>query len=230
MLNYLWSGMILLGVAWAAIHGRLDAVTLGMLEGAGDAVSLGITMLGVMTFWCGIMEIGQQSGLVDWLTKRMGPVLHFLFPGLDEESAAGKYIAVNMIANMLGLGSAATPTGLAAFKELEKLEEERREREGVENGNFVNPRKSSIRNLTAQPKGTASNEMCTFLILNISSLQLIPVNIIAYRSQYGSANPTAIVGPAIAATMASTLAAVVFCKVMDRKQRKSKKRIHLLHE
>lgn len=124
-------------------------------------------------------------------------------------------MAVNMIANCLGLGSAATPAGLSAFQELEKLEEERRESEGLEKGDFVNPEKSSVKNLTVQPKGTASNEMCTFLILNISSLQLIPVNIIAYRSQYGSANPAAIVGPAIAATMASTLAAVVFCKVMD---------------
>lgn len=201
MLNYLWSGMILLGVVWAAVHGRLDAVTLGMLDGAKDAVSLGITMLGVMAFWCGMMEIGQRSGLVDWLAEKMGPVLYFLFPRLEKGSLAGKYIAVNMIANMLGLGSAATPAGLAAFKELEKLEEERR----------------------AQPKGTASNEMCTFLILNISSLQLIPVNIIAFRSQYGSANPAAIVGPAIAATFASTLAAVVFCKVMDRKNRQIRK-------
>ena len=109
-----------------------------------------------------------------------------------------------------------TQAGISAFQELEKLEEERRKNEGPENGSFVNPRKSNVKNLTAKPKGTASNEMCTFLILNISSLQLIPVNIIAYRSQYGSANPAAIVGPAIAATMASTLAAVVFCKMMDR--------------
>ena len=128
-------------------------------------------------------------------------------------------------ANMLGLGSASTPAGLAAFRELEKLEEERgegqkKESEGCEEGSFANQKKRGIKKLIAQPKGTASNEMCTFLILNISSLQLIPVNIIAYRSQYGSANPAAIVGPAIAATFASTLAAVVFCKVMDRKNRK----------
>ena len=121
-------------------------------------------------------------------------------------------------ANMIGLGAAATPAGISAFRELEKLEEERRESEKhdekYEKGNFANQRKSGVKNFIAQPKGTASNEMCTFLILNISSLQLIPVNIIAYRSQYGSANPAAIV-----ATFASTLAAVVFCKVMDRKNR-----------
>ncbi len=216
MMNYLWSGMILLGVIWAAVGGRLDAVTMGALDGAGEAVSLGITMLGVMAFWSGILEIAQNSGLVDWMSGKMRPVMRFLFPHLDSEHPAVRYMAVNMIANCLGLGSAATPAGLSAFQELEKLEEERRESEGLEKGDFVNPEKSSVKNLTVQPKGTASNEMCTFLILNISSLQLIPVNIIAYRSQYGSANPAAIVGPAIAATMASTLAAVVFCKVMDR--------------
>lgn len=116
-----------------------------------------------------------------------------------------------------------TQTGISAFRELEKLEEERRESEKHdgknEKGNFANQRKNGVKNFIAQPKGTASNEMCTFLILNISSLQLIPVNIIAFRSQYGSENPAAIVGPAMAATMASTLAAVVFCKVMDRKNR-----------
>ena len=219
MMNYLWSGMILLGVIWAAVGGRLDAVTMGALDGAGEAVSLGITMLGVMAFWSGILEIAQNSGLVDWMSGKMRPVMRFLFPHLDSEHPAVRYMAVNMIANCLGLGSAATPAGLSAFQELEKLEEERRESEGLEKGDFVNPEKSSVKNLTVQPKGTASNEMCTFLILNISSLQLIPVNIIAYRSQYGSANPAAIVGPAIAATMASTLAAVVFCKVMDWKRR-----------
>ncbi len=216
MMNYLWSGMILLGVLWAAVGGRLDEVTMGALDGAGEAVSLGITMLGVMAFWSGILEIAQNSGLVDWMSEKMRPVMRFLFPHLDSEHPAVRYMAVNMIANCLGLGSAATPAGISAFQELEKLEEERRKNEGLENRSFVNPRKSNVKNLTVQLKGTASNEMCTFLILNISSLQLIPVNIIAYRSQYGSANPAAIVGPAIAATMASTLAAVVFCKMMDR--------------
>lgn len=191
MLNYLWSGMILIGIVWAAFHGRLDEVTMGALNGAGDAVSLGITMLGVLTFWSGIMEIGQSSGLVDWLAEKMGPVLHFLFPRLDPKHPAMQYMAVNMIANMLGLGAAATPAGLKAMEELAKGEE------------------------TAEEL-FASNEMCTFLIINISSLQLVPVNMIAYRSQYGSGDPTAIVGPALAATVISTAVGVVFCKVMDR--------------
>ena len=224
MMNYLWSGMILLGVIWAAVGGRLDAVTMGALDGAGEAVSLGITMLGVMAFWSGILEIAQNSGLVDWMSEKMRPVMRFLFPHLDSEHTAVRYMAVNMIANCLGLGSAATPAGLSAFRELEKLEEERRIKESrgkerqEEEKIRVNHGKTGAKGRIAQLKGTASNEMCTFLILNISSLQLIPVNIIAYRSQYGSANPAAIVGPAIVATMASTFAAVVFCKVMDKKE------------
>ena len=230
MLDHLWAGMILAGILWAAFHGRLSDVTLGMLDGAADAVSLGVTMLGVLSFWSGILKIGERSGLVDWLAGKMGPVLRFLFPRLDPEHPAMRHIAVNMIANMLGLGSAATPAGLAGFKELEKAEEERRKKEdastvqedarlGPVRRERVDGKEKKKKRSTAVPRGTASNEMCTFLILNISSLQLIPVNIIAYRSQYGSADPAAIVGPAILATMASTLVAVVFCKIMDRGRR-----------
>lgn len=107
-------------------------------------------------------------------------------------------------ANVLGLGWAATPAGLKAMDELSKLEDDRRQ------GRLPGP---------ARKKGIASNEMCTFLIINISSLQLIPVNVIAYRSQYGSVNPAAIVGPGIVATAVSTLVAVIFCKMMDGKRR-----------
>lgn len=196
MLNYLWSGMILIGVLWGAFHGQLAAVTEGALTSAKEAVTLCITMLGVMTLWTGVLEVGKRAGLIDQLSRRMRPVLRFLFPRLSPESEAAKQISVNMIANILGLGWAATPAGLKAMEELKKVEEQRGER----------------------PKGVASNEMCTFLIINISSLQLIPINMIAYRSQYGSVNPTAIVGPALAATAVSTLAGVVFCKVMDGKR------------
>jgi len=224
MMNYLWSGMLLLGIMWGAFHGGLNQVTMGILDGAKDGVSLGLTLLGVLAFWSGILEIAQASGLVDWLAGKLRPVMKFLFPNLDLGHPAVKYMSLNMIANCLGLGSAATPAGLAAFKELEKLEEERRGRErrgrerrgGERRKKDGQEKEGQEKKISAQSKGTASNEMCTFLILNISSLQLIPVNIIAYRSQYGSSNPAAIVGPAIAATMASTLAAVVFCKVMDR--------------
>ena len=198
MLNYLWAGMTLTGILWGALHGQMTAVTDGAIQASKEAVTLCITMLGVMTLWTGVLEIGHRSGLVDQLARRMGPVLTFLFPRLDPDGEARKQISVNMIANILGLGGAATPAGLKAMEELKKVEEERRKGGAV------------------RQEGTASNEMCTFLIINISSLQLIPMNMIAYRSQYGSVNPTAIVGPALAATFISTVVAVIFCRIMDR--------------
>lgn len=198
MLNYLWAGMTLTGILWGALHGQMTAVTDGAIQASKEAVTLCVTMLGVMTLWTGVLEIGHRSGLVDQLAGRMGPILTFLFPRLDPDGEARKQISVNMIANILGLGWAATPAGLKAMEELKKVEEER----GMGGA--------------ARQEGTASNEMCTFLIINISSLQLIPMNMIAYRSQYGSVNPTAIVGPALAATFISTVVAVIFCRIMDR--------------
>lgn len=156
MLNYLWAGMTLTGILWGALHGQMTAVTDGAIQASKEAVTLCITMLGVMTLWTGVLEIGHRSGLVDQLARRMGPVLTFLFPRLDPDGEARKQISVNMIANILGLGWAATPAGLKAMEELKKVEEER----GMGGA--------------ARQEGTASNEMCTFLIINISSLQLIP--------------------------------------------------------
>ena len=211
MLNYLWAFMMLVGIIWAAFHGRLDLVTSGALDSARDAVTLCITMLGVMSFWTGILEVGRRAGLIEQLSRKMTPILRFLFPRIPEGHPALESISANMIANMLGLGWAATPAGLKAMEELEELEEERRKREKPRCG-------KSGRSV---PRGAASNEMCTFLVVNISSLQLIPVNMIAYRTQYGSVNPMAVVGPALAATSISTLVGVIFCKVMDRKTRKT---------
>ena len=204
------------------------AVTDGAIQASKEAVTLCITMLGIMTLWTGVLEIGDRSGLVDQLAGRMGPILTFLFPGLDPDGEARKQISVNMIANILGLGWAATPAGLKAMEELKKVEEERRkggaagrkDTPGQEDtaGRKDTPgqEETAGQRAAARQAGTASNEMCTFLIINISSLQLIPMNMIAYRSQYGSVNPTAIVGPALAATFISTVVAVIFCRVMDR--------------
>ena len=208
MLNILWGAMLLIGIVYGAVTGNMNQVTDAALSSAKEAVSLCISMAGIVAMWVGIMEIAKASGLVDRLTKAMDPLLHFLFPEIPAGHRAMEFISANMIANFLGLGWAATPFGLKAMEELAELEEERRR------GKAPGP---------VRKAGCASNEMCTFLILNISSLQLIPVNIIAYRSQYGSPDPTAIVGPAIAATAVSTAVAVVFCKLME--QRKRTKRV-----
>lgn len=199
MLNYLWSFMILIGMLWGAINGNLEQVTQGLLDSAKDAVTLGITMFGIMSFWCGVLEIGSRAGLIDWLTGKIGPVLDFLFPGVGKEHPARKPIAVNIVANMLGLGMAATPAGLEAMRAMARNAEQ----------SAGNAGKHRDRNVAA------TNDMCTFLILNISSLQLIPVNMIAYRSQYGSADPTAIIGSALIATTFSTIVAVAFCKAAN---------------
>lgn len=201
MLNLLWGIMIILGIITGIVTNQMEATGNGSLEAAKEAVELCITMLGVMSLWTGLMEIAKKSGMIAGMTKKLMPIIHFLFPGVPEGHAANEYIASNMIANLLGLGWAATPVGLKAMKELSEIQKER------------------CRQKKEKDIHTASTDMCTFLIINISSLQLIPVNIIAYRSQYGSENPSAIVGPAIAATAVSTIAAVIYCKIMDRKRR-----------
>ena len=201
-MDLLWAGMLICGMIYVAFSGNLEAVTEIILSSAKEAVQLGIGMAGVLAFWTGLMEIAQDCGLVNRLTRSIRPVIRFLFPDIPDGHRAQEYISLNMIANMLGLGGAATPAGLEAMKTLEQIEEERR-----------NGRRAGRK----RPKGTASNEMCTFLILNISSLQLIPVNMIAWRSQYGSSNPEAIVGPALLATACSTLTAVIYCKWKMRK-------------
>ena len=216
MLNYLWAGMTLTGILWGALHGQMTAVTDGAIQASKEAVTLCITMLGVMTLWTGVLEIGHRSGLVDQLAGRMGPILTFLFPRLDPDGEARKQISVNVTANILGLGWAATPARLKAMEELKKVEEERRKGGAAGQKDTPGQEETAGQRAAARQAGTASNEMCTFLIINISSLQLIPMNMIAYRSQYGSVNPTAIVGPALAATFISTVVAVIFCRVMDR--------------
>ena len=204
MLNYIWAAMILVGIIYAVLTGNIASVTDAMLDSAGEGISLCITMAGVVAFWMGLMEIAKEAGLIEKMTRGLLPVLKHCFPNIPKGHPAMEYIASNIIANILGLGWACTPAGLKAMDALAQLEAERGDSAYIENEG------AKVR--------IASNEMCTFLILNISSLQLIPVNIIAYRSQYGSSHPAEIIGPAIVATLVSTLAALVFCKAMDRKR------------
>lgn len=191
MMNYLWGGMLLLGVIYGAFAGTLDGVTEAIINSAKEAVNLVIAIAGITAFWTGIMKIAEQTGLVEKLARSIQPLLRFLFPELKNQEKANYYISLNFLSNFLGLSHASTSSGLLAFQELDRL-----------NGY------STI----------ASKSMCTFLIINVSSLQLLPINMIAYRAQYGSPNPAAIVGPAIFATGMSTLAAVIFCRIMNGKK------------
>lgn len=188
MLNILCVIMIAGGIFFAAFHGTMGQITESFISSSTEAVNLCIFMLGVIGVWNGMMEIAVKSGLMKKIAKTMYPFIHWLFPDIPPRHKANEYIAANMAANILGLGWAATPAGLKAMRELQKLEE---------------------------GGGRASDMMCAFLVLNISSLQLVPINMIAYRSQYGSVNPAAVVLPAICATMISTIAGIVFIKIME---------------
>ena len=188
MLNILWVLMIAGGILFASFHGTMGQITESFISSSTEAVNLCIFMLGVIGVWNGMMEIAVKSGLMKKIAKTMYPFIHWLFPDIPPRHKANEYIAANMAANILGLGWAATPAGLKAMRELQKLEE---------------------------GGGRASDMMCAFLVLNISSLQLVPINMIAYRSQYGSVNPAAVVLPAICATMISTIAGIVFIKIME---------------
>lgn len=204
MLNSIWSVMIVTGIIYGVFTGNVESVANGVLDCAGEAVELCITMAGVTALWMGLMEIAKESGLIAAMTEKIQPFISFLFPKVPKDHPARGYIATNFVANILGLGWACTPAGLKAMEALAQLETERRnpeyqERDGVTGCHRIR---------------SASNEMCTFLILNISSLQLIPVSVIAYRAQYGSASPTAVVGPAIIATLFSTVIGIVFVKVI----------------
>lgn len=188
MLNYIWASMIIIGIIYGSVSGNIEDISNCIINAGGEAVSLAITMMGVVAMWTGIMNIAKSCGIIERMQMRMEFVIGYLFPKIPKGHVARDYIAINFIANIFGLGWAATPAGLSAMRELSKLSNKK-----------------------------MSNEMCTFLIINISSLQLIPINIIAYRSQFGSANPAAVVGPAIAATCVSTMVGIGFCKIMQKR-------------
>lgn len=188
MLNYLWGAMILIGIAVAAFTGKMPEVTNAAIESSKEAVTTCITMLGVMAMWCGLMEIAERADLIKSLAKRMKPFLKFLFPDVPEKNKSLDYIATNVIANILGLGWAATPAGIKAMEELQKINKH---------------------------KETASRAMCMFMVFNMSSLQLVCVNLIAYRSQYNSVSPSETIGPGIFTTLVSTIAGILFVKIIE---------------
>lgn len=191
-MDYLWASMLLLGIVYGTFTGNLARISDAAISAAGEAISLCITTAGVLTLWTGLMEVAKTAGIIDSASNAIRPLISFLFPNIPKNHPAIPHISLNFIANTLGLNWGATPAGLKAMEELANLEKQR--------GN---------------PSSIASDEMCTFLIINISSLQLIPMNIIAYRQQYGSVNPTSIIGPAIAATFINTIVAIIFCKIVQ---------------
>lgn len=182
MVNFVWLAMIVFGIIVAGVKGNIEVVTKAALDGANNAVKISISLIAIITFWLGIMKLAEEAGLVRALAWLVRPVMRFLFPSVPKEHPAMGAMVMNLSANILGLGNAATPMGLIAMRELQKLNHGR---------------------------DTASDAMCTFLALNTSCVTLIPTTIIGIRLLYGSADPTDIVGPTIMATAFSMAVAIV---------------------
>ena len=189
MLNGIWGFFVIGGILTGAFLGRMDLVTQAVSGGGKSAMELAFTMAGVVAVWSGVLKIAEKGGMIDALAGKMMPLMDFLFPSVPRSHKARKYIAANFAANFLGLGWAATPAGLLAMKELQKLNREE--------------------------TGTASAAMCMFLTVNMTSLQLVTVNILAYRAEYGSRNPAEIVGVGIVATLITTIVGTLAAKIAE---------------
>jgi spore maturation protein A len=182
MVNYIWVGLTLIGFLFAAVNGTMNAVNEAIFTGAKEAVTLCIGLISILVFWLGMMKIAEDSGLLKKLSSLFEPLVKRLFPEVPKNHPALGYILSNMIANMFGLGNAATPLGIKAMEQLKEL-----------NGG----------------KSEASRSMITFLALNTASITIIPTTVIAIRMNYHSKSPTEIVGPTLIATVLSAIAAVL---------------------
>ena len=189
MLNYIWLALILLAVAIGGWNDRLKDVTEGAFDGAKTAVTIALGLIGIMALWLGVMRLAERAGLVQRIAHGLRPIMRRLFPDVPPEHPAMGSMLMNMSANMLGLGNAATPLGLRAMNDLERL----------------NPR-----------PGVATNAMCTFLAINTSAVQLIPATAIAILAASGSTRPTAIVGTALLATLCAASVAIISVKLLEK--------------
>lgn len=190
MLNILWPVFIILSFLYALIFGKINEVNNGIFESLSNAVELSITFLGTMCMWTGIMEIVKKTSLIDKLSRVLKPLINFLFPELKGNEVAKQEISMNMVANILGLGNAATPLGIKAMNTMQK-----------EN----------------YKKDTLSNSMMMFIVINTASIQLIPTNVIAIRSSLNSQNPTEIILPVWIATIVAAIVGIFFTKILIKK-------------
>jgi spore maturation protein A len=196
MLNYIWFGFLAFGFITGIINGRIEMVTRAALESAGKAVELSLQLLGIMCLWSGLMHIAEKSGLVRIIARAATPILKMLFPDVPENNPAMASIVMNLTANFLGLGNAATPLGIRAMNELQKL-----------NKNC----------------GSASDAMCMFAVLNTAAVQLIPTTIIAIRAAAGSVSPSDVIGSiwlvSLCTVTSAVLSAIFFSRMKGRKRR-----------
>ena len=191
MLNILWPIFIILSFIYALISGKVNEVNNGIFTSLSDAVQLSITFLGTICLWNGIMEIAKKTSLINKMTNFLKPFINFLFPELKENKIEKQEISMNMIANILGLGNAATPLGIKAMKTMQK---------------------------DNKAKDTLTNSMMMFIVINTASLQLIPTNVIAIRTSLNSGNPTSIILPVWIATVIAAVVGITFTKIIIKKK------------
>jgi spore maturation protein A len=192
MLNIIWLVLLVGSAAVAVFTGQVKEVVLAATESAGYAFKLALGFTGIMALWLGLMRIAEQSGLIGAFTLLISPVMKFLFPRIPDGHPAMGSMTMNIVANMFGLSNAATPLGIRAMQDLDTLN---------------------------RHKGTATNEMCMFLAINTSSVQLVPASAIALLAAGGSSDPTVVVFPAIIATCASTVAGILAARLLSRLRR-----------
>ena len=195
MVGYIWAFLIGIGIIYSLLTGNISVINESVLSNANEALDLILNLLPIIVLWTGILKIAEDSGLLDKFANFLNPLLCRLFPDVPKNNKALGYISSNIAANMLGLGSAATPAGLKAMNELQKI---------------------NIK------KDTASTSMITFLVLNTAGVTLIPTTILALRVAYNSANPGEIILPAILATMCSSIAGVTLDYFIRKRTQKWK--------
>lgn len=190
MLNIIWPIFIIISYIYAIFTGKVNEINNSVFESCESAVKLTITFLGTMCLWSGIMQIAKKTTLIDKLTNFLNPVMKILFPEIQKQNPVHKEISMNMVANILGLGNAATPLGLKAMKTMQN----------------ENPKKDTL-----------TNSMAMFIIINTASIQIIPTTVIAIRSSLGSINPTSIIIPVWGATICAAIAGVTAAKILMKK-------------
>lgn len=192
-MNLIWGMMLLTGIIFSFFNGTAPSLTDAVIASGRDAVDLAVTMCGIVPLWCGMLKIAERSGLTQRISQFLSPVIGRLFPDIPKGHRALELISSNITANMLGLGWAATPSGIEAMRSLSEF-------------NGKSPR--------------ASRAMCMFMVINMSSVQLITINILAYRSAYDSVSPSAVIVPGILATAVSTAAGILAVKAAERREKK----------
>lgn len=195
MLNIIWPIFIIVSFTYAIISGNLDKLNSSIFESTTDAINLSINLLGTICLWNGIMQIASKTTIMDKLTNFLNPIIKLLFPEMKKNKKIQKEISMNMIANILGLGNAATPLGLKAMKSMQK-----------EN----------------KKKDTLTDSMAMFIVLNTASIQIIPTTVIAIRNSLGSKNPTSIVFPVWIATICAAVTGIIATKIVIKLTKKEK--------